>query len=54
MKLEARNYKWLEDKDGELINKPVDKYNDGWDAIRYVALMKLAVEDEGFFIQFLN
>jgi len=54
MKLEARNYKWMEDKDGELMNKPVDKYNDAWDAIRYVGLMKLAVEDEGFFMQYLN
>lgn len=54
MKLEARNYKWLEDRDGQLLNKPVDRWNDGWDAIRYVGLMKLSVEDEGFFMELMN
>ena len=36
-----RAYKWAEDKDGNLTNKPEDKNNHGIDAIRYVALAKL-------------
>jgi len=32
---EFRNYKWAEDKNGEQLNKPVDAWNHGIDAIRY-------------------
>ena len=37
-----RAYKWDTDRDGNLTNKPEDKNNHGIDAIRYVALAKLA------------
>lgn len=40
---ELRNYKWAEDKlTGELLNVPVDKFNHALDAVRYVALNRLA------------
>lgn len=40
---ELRNYKWKENKiTGELMNEPIDKFNHCIDAIRYVALNKLA------------
>ncbi len=38
---EMSRYKWME-KDGVLLNKPIDMWNHSLDAIRYVALMKLS------------
>ena len=38
-----RSYKWDKDRDGNMTNKPEDANNHGIDAIRYVALAKLAV-----------
>lgn len=39
---EFRNYQWVQDKHtGEYINKPIDDYNHGIDAVRYVALIKI-------------
>ena len=39
---ELRNYKYKENViTGEILNKPVDKFNHGLDAVRYVALNKL-------------
>ena len=32
---EFENYTWIKDKDGLYINKPVDKFNHGLDALRY-------------------
>ena len=32
---EMENYKWMEDKNGNLLNKPEDKYNHLIDALRY-------------------
>jgi phage terminase large subunit len=32
---EFKNYTWQKDKDGVYINKPIDKYNHGIDALRY-------------------
>jgi phage terminase large subunit len=37
-----RSYRWSKDKDGNSTNKPEDRNNHGIDAIRYVALAKLA------------
>lgn len=37
-----RAYKWDTDRDGNLTNKPEDRNNHGIDAIRYMALAKLA------------
>lgn len=40
---EFRNYKWKEDKiTGEQLKEPIDKFNHGIDAVRYVCLSKLA------------
>ena len=39
---ELQNYKWLEDKNGNLLNKPVDKYNHAIDAIRYATFNRLS------------
>lgn len=42
-KQEAENYVWKEDlQTGKITNVPVDDFNHGWDAVRYVALMKLS------------
>lgn len=38
---EFRRYKWAEDKDGKSLNKPIDAFNHGIDAVRYAATMKL-------------
>ncbi len=38
---EVRRYKWAEDKNGNLLNKPIDAFNHAMDAIRYYAMMKL-------------
>lgn len=35
---EARNYKWLTDKEGKTLNVPIDDFNHFWDGVRYVAL----------------
>ncbi len=41
LELELRRYKYMEDKLGKTINKPIDTFNHGIDALRYVAIMKL-------------
>jgi phage terminase large subunit len=38
---EFQNYKWIEDKNGNLLNKPVNNYNHAIDAIRYAVYNKL-------------
>jgi len=38
---ELRNYTWDVSKTGEKLNKPVDAFNHGIDAIRYFAMMQL-------------
>jgi len=38
---ELRHYKWIEDKDGNVLNKPIDDYNHGIDALRYCVTMTL-------------
>lgn len=44
---ELNNYKWVVDKDGNKLNKPIDMFNHSLDAVRYVALNKLKVNNEG-------
>lgn len=39
---EVRKYKWAEDKNGNSLNVPVDKFNHAMDAIRYFAMMALS------------
>lgn len=42
-----KKYKYKVDRDGNKTNEPVDEFNHGIDAIRYVALKKLAVRGTG-------
>lgn len=44
---EMRNYKYIEDKDGNLTNKPVDKFNHACDALRYSVINKLSRPNYG-------
>ena len=44
---EMENYKWLEDKNGNLLNKPEDKYNHAIDALRYGVYNKLSKPNYG-------
>ncbi len=41
LKHELQNYIWMKDKEGNKINKPVDKFNHAIDAMRYVTMMQL-------------
>lgn len=43
---ELRNYTWDTDKNKEIINKPIDKYNHLLDSLRY----SLSKEDEGIYV----
>ena len=47
---EVKNYKWQKDKNGNFLNKPIDFYNHACDAMRYVALHKLRIENKGKYI----
>ena len=38
---ELRNYKYIEDKNGQLTNKPIDAFNHSLDALRYSVVNKL-------------
>jgi len=40
---EFKNYKWKEDQSGKATNEPIDKFNHGIDAVRYVCLAKVMV-----------
>jgi len=44
---ELNNYKWFTDKNNNKLNKPVDMFNHALDAVRYVALNKLKVGNQG-------
>jgi phage terminase large subunit len=44
---EMRNYKYIEDKNGDLTNKPVDKWNHSCDALRYSVINKLSRPNYG-------
>ena len=39
---ELQNYKWTEDKNGNLLNKPIDAFNHAIDALRYATYNKLS------------
>lgn len=39
---ELRNYKYIEDKNGQMTNKPVDNFNHGLDAMRYSVVNKIS------------
>ena len=38
---ELKNYRWKMDKDGNSLNVPIDNFNHGLDAVRYVVMNKL-------------
>ena len=40
---EFNKYKWKEDQAGKATNEPIDKFNHGIDAVRYVCLAKVMV-----------
>jgi len=44
---EMRNYKYIEDKNGDLTNKPIDKFNHACDALRYSVINKLSRPNYG-------
>jgi phage terminase large subunit len=44
---ELRNYAWATDKNGKNTGEPADAFNHAIDAIRYVALNRLAVANQG-------
>lgn len=40
---EFSNYQWIKTKDGEYLNKPIDSFNHGIDAVRYVCFEKIGM-----------
>ena len=44
---ELQNYIWMRDKEGNKINRPIDKYNHAIDAMRYATSMQLANPNKG-------
>lgn len=44
---ELSNYIWMKDKEGNKINKPIDKFNHAVDAIRYAVTMQLGNPHKG-------
>jgi phage terminase large subunit len=44
---ELQNYKWTEDKNGNLLNKPIDAFNHAIDAVRYATYNKLSRPNYG-------
>ena len=40
---EFSNYQWFKTKDGEYLNKPIDNFNHGIDAVRYVCFDKIGM-----------
>jgi len=44
---ELRNYKYVEDKNGQLTNKPIDAYNHSLDSLRYSIVNKLSRPNYG-------
>lgn len=46
---ELQNYKWQEDKNGNLLNKPIDNFNHAIDATRYAVWNKLSKPNYGIY-----
>jgi len=44
---EMRNYKWIEDTNGKILNKPMDQYNHAIDAMRYATYNRMARPNYG-------
>ena len=47
---ELRNYAWATDKNGKNTGAPGDAFNHAIDALRYVALNRLAVANHGRYV----
>lgn len=47
---ELRSYMWQKDKEGKIINKPIDKYNHAGDALRYCVMMKIGQKPKPFYV----
>lgn len=45
---ERKKYKRKVDRDGKILNEPIDAFNHCWDAIRYWAVMNLRKRKKGF------
>jgi phage terminase large subunit len=50
---ELNGYKWVTDKDGNKLNKPIDMFNHALDAARYVALNKLSYKSTSYSIRII-
>lgn len=50
---ELNGYKWVTDKDGNKLNKPIDMFNHALDATRYVALNKLTNKQTSYTIRII-
>ena len=46
---ELNKYKWVVDKNGNKLNKPIDSFNHALDVVRYVALNKLKANKSGVY-----
>lgn len=46
---EFRYYAWDKDKNGKVINKPIDNFNHAIDAVRYHEMMSLGLDEKMFF-----
>ncbi len=44
---ELRNYKFVEDYNGKVLNKPVDAYNHAIDAVRYATYNRMSRPNYG-------
>ena len=51
MENELRKYKWKEDRNGNMLNEPIDELNHSIDSLRYIAMEKLGNKQE---VQILN
>ena len=50
LRKEDRSYKWATDKTGNSTGKPIDLWNHGWDARRYLVSLKLKTNVSGKYI----
>ena len=48
LKRELKNYTWDTDKDGATVNKPIDKWNHGLDAVRYHEMETIGIDHTYF------
>ena len=47
--VEFNRYKWKKDSSGNMLNQPVDVWNHGMDALRYVGLNMLKIKPQNTF-----